>query len=93
MFDSYSTVLKTVFAQLVSNFVDEPVDNSTELKIYAQLVSILDMLYPDQIHQVSVITSPGKAIAVVEFLTIEGDIIGFSVVVSFDSMKVTSETL
>ena len=93
MFDSYSAVLKIVFAQLVSNYVDSPVDNSTELKIYAQLVSILDMLYPDQVRQVSVIINPGKAIAVVEFLTVENDVVGFSAVVSFNDLKVKAEAI
>jgi uncharacterized membrane protein len=93
MFDSYSTVLKTVFAQLVSNYADHDVTNATELKIYAQLVSILDMLYPDQIRLVTTVISSGAAVAIVEFLTIEGDIISFSTTVNFSSLKATVEAI
>lgn len=92
MFPTYSEIVKVVFSQIVSDYLYEIVDVSTELKVHGRLSAILEIMFPDAVDAITVQLAPGAAFAIVPF-KIDGATLTVSCKVDFQNQTAIAEAI
>lgn len=92
MFPTYSEIVKVVFSQIVSDYLYESVDTSTELKVHGRLSAILEIMFPDAVDAITVQLTPGAAFAIVPF-KIDNHILTISCKMDFQKQTVVVEAI